>query len=39
MYEKERFLEKYPQFKLDRMVGKLEFVNVMELEYKVVTRF
>ena len=38
-YEKQQFLEKYPKFKLDRMVSKLEFVNIMETEYKAVTKF
>jgi Ca2+-binding EF-hand superfamily protein len=33
-YEKDEFLTKYPQFKLDRMVKKLDFINIMEAEYK-----
>ena len=33
-YEKEEFLTKYPQFKLDRMVKKIDFINIMEAEYK-----
>lgn len=33
-YTREEFLEAYPQFKLDRMVKKLDFVNIMEAEYK-----
>ena len=33
-YSKEEFLNLYPQFKLDRVVKKLDFINVMEAEYK-----
>ena len=33
-YEKEEFLNKYPQFKLDRVVKKIDFINIMEAEYK-----
>jgi hypothetical protein len=33
-YQKENFLSKYPQFKLDRLVKKLDFINIMENEYK-----
>jgi hypothetical protein len=33
-YTKEEFLNAYPQFKLDRTVKKLDFINIMEGEYK-----
>ena len=33
-YQKQQFLNKYPQFKLDRMVKKIDFINIMESEYK-----
>lgn len=33
-YTREEFLEAYPQFKLDRTVKKLDFINIMEAEYK-----
>ena len=33
-YDKETFLNTYPQFKLDRLVKKLDFINIMEGEYK-----
>lgn len=29
-YSKEEFLNLYPQFKLDRIVKKLDFINIME---------
>jgi Ca2+-binding EF-hand superfamily protein len=33
-YTREEFLNAYPQFKLDRTVKKLDFINIMENEYK-----
>ena len=30
VYRKEEFLDLYPQFKLDRMVKKMDFINIME---------
>lgn len=33
-YSREEFLAAYPQFKLDRAVKKLDFINIMETEYK-----
>ena len=33
-YTKEDFLNAYPQFKLDRTVKKLDFINIMESEYR-----
>ena len=38
-YTKEQFLEKYQRFKLDKMVNKNDFVNIMEAEYKDVIKF
>lgn len=34
VYTREEFLNTYPQFKLDRTVKKLDFINIMESEYK-----
>ena len=31
---REEFLDKYPEFKLDRMVKKIDFINIMDGEYK-----
>lgn len=33
-YEQEEFVNKYPQFKLDKGVKKSDFVNIMDGEYK-----
>lgn len=33
-YTREDFLAAYPQFKLDRAVKKLDFINIMETEYR-----